>query len=164
MDDKMTSWMLNSALAAMMAVAVFVPDPSEIRRAFEFQTGPNPTIKVLEDNGSALVTIAPEPAVSKEQAYRIESVSALECLKKTDRGVQEELDICLNRLMAEVAIFDRFATARLNGGSIVHPDPEIEDTRLAMTNLCRAQWSSNNGIDFPKSSLECLRVLKGVDY
>lgn len=163
MVKRMTSWTLNLVLAAMAAGAVLLPSPDEIRKALEY--GQAKQVVAVSAPEPATRSIEVRPAAHVETAaYEIEVPVAGSCLRDLGEREPAALSRCIPSVVRQIERFDDQAAAMKLRGFPVYPDPEIEEKRLALVNLCRAAWSAGSPVPGAPTQQQCQAVTVGVAY
>lgn len=159
----MTSWGLNVALAAMAAAAVLLPDAGELRKAFEFSQR-DTTVQIEDSQFGHALSVEQFRGPSSKVSYVIESPPAIDCIRSYPESHDAALNRCLPQLVREILIFDNEATAQIENGKTVSPDPEIEEMRMAVTKLCRIKWSAYDGNFSSSDTPYCRAITRSVAY
>lgn len=160
----MTGWTLNAAVVTIGAAVVLLPDPAEIRSAFEYNRNHDIIIKVAEvpeEPGEIEVELTNAVSTS---AFLVESEPLADCISRKDLETMANLIRCVPQLMNKIKAHDEAARYQLGIGMEVSPDPKIENMRLAVTQLCRAKWAATGGDTNTGQLPECNTVLSAVAY
>lgn len=159
--NKMT-WTLNALLIGVAATMVLLPSPSEIRKALEYGQAQRQIVIETEPD-KAIIETRPQLAVPTSQVV-IREPEAVDCLETFRGSDYQSIQSCIPKLVEEVASFDRIAEVSRMSGNPIYPDPEIEDKRMAVIQLCRAKWSGQSDINGTPAADECASVMQGVAY
>jgi len=164
MDSKMTSWTLNAMLGAMVASVLLLPSPAEIKKAIEFNHS-DPAISLIErpDEPGALITISDEEFINPA-SIELSYDPIVDCLGENLTGSTISLRKCIPALVEAVVEHDNQAEQERMLGRTVRPEPKIEQMRLAVINVCRAQWAVKAGTENSLKNQDCLAVSQGVAY
>jgi len=163
MVNRMTSWTLNILIVVTTAFVVILPDPAEIRSAFEYRNSQRPMVIIDTAADNKMVMVA-ETQVAASRSIIIEQDEAVECLRMFENEGQEAILNCIPKLTAEVARFDRMAEVQQNLDVTVYADPEVEQMRSAVAKLCRTAWSSGMGVMDGEDNTACQTVTQGIAY
>ncbi len=161
MVHRMTTWTLNAVLATMAATAVFLPAPDEIRKAIQYNR--QPVQLELESLGPEVIGTTARDDLSAA-SVEVRFPPAVDCLKSDGTLTPNDIERCVPGMVDKVKSFDRKALARMNFGQTVYPNPTIEETRLAVINLCRANWSANRITGPHPNTDDCRSMTVGVAY
>lgn len=166
MERKMTSWTLNAVLASMAAAAVLLPSPDEIRKAIQYnQNGETELVEAAYSPEGSVEFGSRSPASDTiEPNIEIEYEPAIACLQANGSISTEDIAVCIPKLVDQIKHHDRVALTQKSMGRPVMPDVEIETARLAVINLCRANWVAQAAAGTPPDSADCQDVTVGVAY
>lgn len=164
MDNKMTTWTLNAVLGTMVASVLLLPSPSEIKKAIEFNHSP-PGMVLVSDDGEEGVEVEVNSRIDAQPvSIEIGYDPAADCLERYSSSNTIKIAPCLPALVETITTFDKQAKDRKAQGRIVYPSPRIEEMRLAVINLCRVQWVSQNTHGQLLDNSDCREVTQGVAY
>jgi len=161
-SGKMT-WTLNTIAVGVVGAALLLPEPSEIRSAFEYGKNAQPQIEIIAAPEAAIVQMA-VPASSNLTAVRVQNDPLETCLTSRNRTDLEAIQRCIPQFTSNIEMFDRAAQRRIEAGFQVMPDPRIEQQRLEIAELCRLKWAGTQGTPASLEMDACSRIISGVAY
>jgi hypothetical protein len=164
MVHRMTTWTLNAVLASMAAAAVLLPSPDEIRKAIEYSQQSSDTLRVAYSPKGSVEIGANNPIPKAANNIEVDYPPAVDCLQADGVISSTDIQTCIPKLVDQIKQYDRTATDSIKRGREVYADPQIENARLAVISLCRANWVAQAAAGTPPDGTDCKDVTVGVAY
>jgi len=159
---KKMTWTLNALAFGAVAMLIVLPDPFELRAAFEYGRD-HRTIKIIDTPTSSVIEVEPTMAL-EPLSVRITTTDLEDCLSRSDLKAPEAIKTCLPKEVQGIVNYDLSAERRKQAGYSVHPNPDIEKKRAEVVKLCRARWSGQNISDKTPEITACATIIQPVAY
>lgn len=159
---KKMTWTLNALAFGAVAMLIVLPDPFELRAAFDYGKEQR-SIKIIETPKSVVVEAEPVLTASV-QSVRIQSDQLEGCLEAADLKASAAITSCLPQAVQTIVNYDLAAERRKEAGYEVFPNPDIEQKRAEVIKLCRSRWSGQNMGENTPNIQACETVIQPVAY
>lgn len=151
MSNTMSNVALHAASLGIIAFVALFPSPDRLRQAI-----------IPEQTTAAIEPFSPDTMVVKSTAYDDTTVAVtapfpLNCTKT--HNPDQMLGRCASQIVHYIATTKSSIPARrLEDG---HPNPEYEQARRALVEICRLRWAMTNPPPDQSTDLACAALRRG---
>ena len=159
--NRMT-WTLNTLAFGVVALLVVLPDPDELRSAFEYGQEQR-QVQIIDTPETAIVQVEAVASFAARQV-EVSNDSIEQCIEASDLPAYSAIQRCIPPAINSIRSFDLNAQRRVEAGLEVHPDPRIEQKRAEISKLCRVRWSGQQMSDTTPDMEVCAEIIQPVAY